>query len=57
MGKENVHLQNGVHSTVENNEIKKFSGKWIELGKKKHPECGNQSKNYKYGTYLLICGY
>jgi hypothetical protein len=34
MGKENVHLQNGVHSTVENNEIKKFSGKWIELEKK-----------------------
>ena len=32
MGTENVvHLHNGVHSAIKNNDFMKFLGKWIEL--------------------------
>jgi hypothetical protein len=39
------------YSAVNNHDIVKLLGKWVDLEKKNHPECGSPDQNY--GIFLL----
>ena len=56
MDKENVHLYNGVLlSSMKNNDILKFAGKWMELEENILSEV-TQTQKDKHGVYSLISG-
>jgi hypothetical protein len=45
------------YSAIKNNDIMKFSGKWMGLEKQIILSEVTQTQKDKYGMYLLICGY
>ena len=57
MNKEKWHINTvEYYSVVKKNDILKFAGKWMELGKTILSEV-TQTQKDKYGMYLLISGY